>query len=152
MCASVSDCKTKLSVCITEHEAMKTYRWWRYSSTILDLGIRCGERSASPSAVPLRQQPPVFIGYEAGWAPEPLQRCLLPLLGTELLFPCHQARHYIDRATLHSDRVPESDCRRFQDQAATGSVPQQGTEKTHVCKKAARGGEWNVVGWELQCP
>lgn len=39
----------------------------------------------------------------------------------------------------------------FQAQAVAVSVPQQGIEKTHVCKIAA-GEEWNVVGWEHNCP
>jgi hypothetical protein len=47
---------------------------WRYSSIILDLGIRCtvGQWSASRPALPLGKEPPVPTGQEVGWAPEPV--------------------------------------------------------------------------------
>jgi hypothetical protein len=47
---------------------------WKYSSTILDLGIRLelGGQLHSPAALPLGKELPVLIGYEAGWTPEPV--------------------------------------------------------------------------------
>jgi hypothetical protein len=43
---------------------------WRYSSNILDLNTRWGYPAASPPGE--RAPPPVPIGQEAVWAPEPV--------------------------------------------------------------------------------
>jgi hypothetical protein len=47
---------------------------WRYSSTILDLGTRWRwEAILTPLPIyPPGKDPPVPIGQEAGWVPEPV--------------------------------------------------------------------------------
>jgi hypothetical protein len=46
---------------------------WKYSSTIVDLGTRwkCVQLHALAALSP-GKEPPAPIGYEAGWAPEPV--------------------------------------------------------------------------------
>jgi hypothetical protein len=56
-----------------KHHALKTYGEWRYSSTILDMGTRwrcCQLHTAA--ALPPGKESPVPIGWEAGWALEPV--------------------------------------------------------------------------------
>jgi hypothetical protein len=67
--------KVKLSLCLTKHNAMKTY--WGVEGLLqafLASALVGGEWSASrPGRFTPRERasPPVAIGYKAGWAPEP---------------------------------------------------------------------------------
>jgi hypothetical protein len=81
-------------------------------SSFLTSALGGGGWSASRPgrALPQGKGPPVPIGQEAGWAPEPVwtqarEKALSPLPGIETELPCRSVC-----AKLYTDRYPGSSC------------------------------------------